>query len=103
MSIPVSEADGGVIETPFAVELPSVETNQVWLNKPLLVDLANLSGGKYFDVHQVDQLPAAIPEKSQTIESRSRPIPIWDVPGMLVALVGLLSMEWLLRKRFKLL
>jgi hypothetical protein len=103
LSIPASEADGGVIETPFTVELPSVETNQVWLNKPLLVDLAQLSGGKYFDVHQVDQLPAAIPEKSQTIESRSRPIPIWDVPGMLVALVGLLSLEWLLRKRFKLL
>ena len=85
------------------MELPSVETNQVWLNKPLLMDLASLSGGKYFDINQLDQLPAAVPNKTQTIEVRSQPKPLWDVQGMLIALVGLLCTEWLIRKRFKLL
>lgn len=103
VALPASEAEGGVIETPFSVELPSIETNQVWLDKPLLMDLARLSGGKYFDVNQLDQLAAAIPDKSQTVEARSKPDPLWDVQGMLIMLVGLLCCEWFLRKRFKLL
>jgi len=103
VALPASEADSGVIETPFTVELPSVETNQVWLNKPLLMDLASLSGGKYFDVNQLDQLAAAVPDKTESVEVRSPPKPVWDVRGMLVALVGLLGFEWLLRKRYKLL
>ena len=103
ISIPASEAEGGLIETTYNVDLPSVETNQVWLNKPLLMDLATISGGKYFDVDQLDQLAAAVPDKSEVVEVRSRPDPLWDVRGMLVALVGLLGCEWFLRKRFKLL
>ena len=103
IALPASEADSGLIETPFTVELPSVETNQVWLNKPLLMDLASLSGGKYFDVNQLDLLAAAVPDKTQTVEVRSQPKPVWDVRGMLFALVGLLSLEWLIRKRYKLL
>jgi uncharacterized membrane protein len=103
ISIPASEAEGGVIETTYNVDLPSVETNQVWLNKPLLIDLATISGGKYFDVDQIGQLAAAVPDKSEVVEVRSKPDPLWDVRGMLVALVGLLGCEWFLRKRFKLL
>lgn len=103
IALPASGADGGPIEAPFTVDLPSVETNQVWLNQPLLADLANLSGGKYFEVNQLDQLASAIPDKTETIEVRSQPKPLWDVGGMFVALVGLLCTEWFLRKRFKLL
>jgi hypothetical protein len=103
ISIPASESEGGVIETTYNVDLPSVETNQVWLNKPLLLDLATISGGKYFDVDQLDQLAAAVPDKSEVVEVRSKPDPLWDVRGMLIALVGLLGCEWFLRKRFKLL
>jgi len=103
LGIAASEAEGGVIATDFNVDLPSVETNQLWLNKPLLMGLASLSGGKYFDVDQLDQLVAAVPDKSETVEVRSKPDPLWDVRGMLLGLVGLLGCEWFLRKRFKLL
>ncbi|HEX5103251.1 MAG TPA: VWA domain-containing protein [Pirellulaceae bacterium] len=103
ITLPASDAESGIIESPFTVELPSVETNQVWLNKPLLVDLANQSGGQYFDVNQLDQLAAAVPDKTEIIESRGPPDPLWDVRGMLIALVGLLCIEWLVRKRNKLL
>ena len=48
----------------YLVELPSVETNQVWINLPLLMDLANISGGRYFDVNQVEQLAAAVPDRT---------------------------------------
>ena len=103
IALPSSETESGQLEASFSVELPSVETNQVWLNRPLLMDLANQSGGRYFDVNQLDQLAAAVPDRTETIETRSQPRPLWDVPGMLVALIGLLCVEWLLRKRFKLL
>jgi hypothetical protein len=101
--LPGGDADSGQIEASFTVELPSVETNQVWLNRPLLMELASLSGGRYFEVNQLDELAAAIPDHTETIESRSQPRPLWDIRGMLVAIVGLLCAEWLIRKRFKLL
>ncbi len=103
LAVAASEAEGGVISTDYNVDLPSVETNQLWLNKPLLMDLASLSGGKYFDVDQLDGLVVAVPDKSETIEVRSKPDPLWDVRGMLIGLVALLGCEWFLRKRFKLL
>jgi hypothetical protein len=98
-----SDPTAGQIESSFSVELPSVETNQVWLNRPLLMELAGLSGGRYFEVNELRQLPAAIPDRTETIESRSQPRPLWDIGGMLVGLVGLLCAEWWIRKRFKLL
>ena len=100
---PVAESEGGQIATEFLVELPSVETNQTWLDKALLADLASLSGGKYFDVDQVDALAAAVPDRTQVIEVKGQPDPLWDVRGMLFALVGLLAAEWAIRKRYKLL
>jgi von Willebrand factor type A domain len=103
IGLPSSDPNSGLIEASFSVELPSVETNQVWLNRPLLMELARLSGGQYFDVNQLDKLAAAVSDRTETIESRSQPRPLWDVPGMLVALVGLLCTEWLIRKRYKLL
>jgi len=91
------------IETSFQVELPSLETSQTWLNRPLLQDIAKLSGGKYFAIDEMAELAASVPNRTETIEERSRPLPLWDVPAMLVLLVGLLSTEWLLRRRYNLL
>ena len=98
-----AEAEGANIETSFDVVLPSVETNQVWLDKPLLTELAQTSGGHYFEIDQLDLLAAAVPDKSRQIEVREKPDPIWDNWRMFCALVGVLSVEWLVRKRYKLL
>lgn len=91
------------IESTFEVELPNLETTQVWLNRPLLMELARQSGGRYFELDQLDQLVAAVPNRVEQVQERSPSQPLWDSPGMLAALVGLLSIEWLLRKRFSLL
>jgi hypothetical protein len=99
----VAESEGAAIETQFSVDVPRVEHEQTWLDKALLTDLASLSGGKYFDLDQVAGLAAAVPDKSETIEVRGKPDPLWDVRGMLVVLVGLLAAEWAIRKRYKLL
>jgi len=101
--IPGSTSEEGGIEVPFQVNLPSVETNQVWLNKPLLNDLAELSGGRYFEINELDQLAAAVPDKTETIEIRSQPDPLWDIWQVLAVVVVLLGLEWAIRKRNKLL
>lgn len=101
--IPGTSGEEGSIETPFQVELPSVETSQVWLNEPLLKDLADLSGGTYFTIDQIDGLAEAVPDKTETVEIRSQPDPLWDNKWLLGALVGLLAVEWAIRKRNKLL
>jgi hypothetical protein len=102
--LPISAAaEPSRIETSFTVELPSVEANQVWLNKPLLIDLAQKSGGQYFEINQLDKLAAAIPDAAETIEVRAKPKLLWDVPAGLILLVGLLSFEWAVRKGYKLL
>jgi uncharacterized membrane protein len=101
--IPGTASEEGSIEAPFQVELPSVETSQVWLNEPLLRDLADLSGGKYFTINEVSNLADAVPDKSETVEIRSQPDPLWDQDWLLYTLVALLAVEWAVRKRNKLL
>ena len=96
-------AEAPKIESTFSVTLPLAETEKTWLDKPLLVEMANASGGKYFGLHELAELPAAIPNKQQTLVTQGKPIPLWDTGNMLVLLVVLLGTEWALRKRWKLL
>jgi hypothetical protein len=103
LRLPESTAKNDDVTTNFLVELPGPEASQIWLNRPLLTRLASDSGGRYFEVNELGQLPAAVPNRIEKVEERSPPRPMWDTPAMLVVLVGLLSTEWLLRKRFSLL
>jgi len=90
-------------ETTFSVELPRVETSQAWLNKPLLINLAKKSGGKYFEVDQFQQIAAAIPDATEAIEVQGKPHMLWSTWPVLLLLVLLLSFEWGMRKVYKLL
>ncbi len=91
------------IETTWTVTLPTIETEQTWLNKPLLRELADASGGNYFALHELDDLAEAVPERKQTMATVGRPIPLWDNSRVLWILVLLLGCEWAVRKRFRLL
>lgn len=87
----------------FRVRVPDVERKQTRLNKPLLVEVAELSGGKYADVHQIDAIPAAITREPVTTVVPGKPIELWSTDRLLYVLVLLLTIEWALRKRYKLL
>ena len=56
-----------------------------------------------FGSGQIAELAAAIPDRSKVVEVRTPPQPIWDNELVLALLVGLLTTEWILRKRFQLL
>ena len=102
MTDPDTESDI-TIERTFLVQLPSLETAEVWLNKTELVSLAELSGGKYFELDQLDQLPLAVPDATQRVVVPGTPIPLWDTNRVLILLVLLLGVEWAIRKGQKLL
>jgi uncharacterized membrane protein len=87
----------------FDVRTPAVEANQVWLNVPLLRELAERSGGDYFSVNQLDELASRIPDSRQSVVMPGKPAPLWDNNRVLILLVVLLGIEWVLRKRNRLL
>ncbi len=104
VSIELPGADSEVaIDADFTVMLPIRETQESWLDKPGLVELAQSSGGKYFDIDQTASLVAAVPSRIRRYETQSEPMPLWDNRSVLIALAVLLTLEWAARKKFKLL
>jgi len=87
----------------FRVRVPDAERRQTRLNKALLVEVAELSGGKYADVHQLDTIPPAITREPVTTIAAGKPIELWSTDRLMWGLVLLLTVEWALRKRYKLL
>lgn len=97
-----SAATAPKVEATFSVSPPSVESERTWQDKPLLEELATASGGRYFELSSLGQLPSAIPNRQQTISIQGKPISLWDTSRMLLVIVGVLVAEWALRKRWKL-
>jgi hypothetical protein len=67
-----------------------------------LKTLVDGTGGGYFTPSEVTKLPALIPSAAEEFIIDQRIKELWDRPWMLWLLVGLLSLEWLLRKLLKL-
>ncbi len=92
----------------FRIVAPSVEANAYWLNEKLLQEIASQSGGQYVRLDQIDQIADALPKMETRVEFNSPPEPVWEwAPWTrfvcFVLPVLLLSLEWTLRKWFKLL
>ena len=92
----------------FRVVPPSAESGAYWLNEKLLTEIANQSGGEYFRLEQISKLPEALPTLVTRAEFNSPPKPLWDASQTLRWLfyglpVFLLTIEWILRKWYKLL
>ena len=90
----------------FEVELSDVELDNRQLNKQLLKEVAERASsqyrGKYFEVDELTDLAAAIPDRTEVKTIPGRPIELWDSNRLWFVLVLLLTIEWGMRKRFKL-
>ena len=86
--------------TTFRVEPPRREIDEPALNRPLLAALARLTKGRIFELSEVDRLDEAIPmrEVTRTLETRDE---LWDAPLLFGAIVLSLTVEWLLRKFYR--
>ncbi len=92
----------------FRVVTPSAETNSYWLNRKLMSEIAQRSGGQYLALDELAKLPELLPTKVTRAEFNSPPRPLWDASNFLrwsVFLIPavLLTAEWALRKYYKLL
>lgn len=83
--------------TTFKVEPPRREVDEPSLNRPLLNDLARLSGGQVFDLPDLDRLDEAIAMRqvTRTLETRQE---LWDAPLLFSVIIASLTVEWILRK-----
>jgi hypothetical protein len=86
--------------TSFRVEPPRREIDEPSLNRPLLTDLARLTNGRVFELKDVSKLDEAISmrEVTRTIETRDE---LWDSPLLYATIVLGLTIEWLLRKKYR--
>ena len=102
--IPATGVDAGaatrVSTTTFRVEPPRREIDEPSLNRPLLADLARLTGGRVFDVAEVRKLDESIPmrEVTRTVEQRDE---LWDAPVLYAIIILGLTAEWISRKIFR--
>ena len=74
----------------------------------MLREIAEQSGGKYFRLSELGELPAALPTLETRAEFNSPPRPVWDLNRLtrylaLLLPIALLGFEWAVRKWFKLL
>ncbi|MFN3167727.1 MAG: hypothetical protein ACE37H_11760 [Phycisphaeraceae bacterium] len=85
----------------FSVVVPDFETRNPTLAKTELEAMAAVSGGKYFALGSVDQLPAALKiglVDNELIHSDE----VWNAPLLILIFLGAIIAEWIIRKRCRL-
>jgi hypothetical protein len=82
----------------FTVEAFNIEFLNTTMNQQLLRAVATLSGGAYYAPEAIGEIAERLQFPPRTSTS-SWEVPIWNRAWLLWVLVGLLSLEWLIRKR----
>lgn len=85
---------------------PNLETLRPQMDREKLTVLAEHSaGGRYFGIDEADKIPDLIEDRNASLVITGTPIILWDRYRWIVlaALMGLLTAEWVLRKRARML
>ena len=69
-------------------------------NRPLLQRIADSTGGRYWRLDQLDELPEAMRYSKAGIVERQT-LDLWNLPALFLLLLLLKAGEWLLRLRWK--
>ena len=93
---PIGEAELG-----FVVGAPLAEYDRLDLNEELLKELASRTGGRYVALVSFGQLVDAL-EASEQVKRIYREKELWNTPALFTVFLVLVSIEWLLRKRWQL-
>ena len=108
VSLPGTTEQDLVEPVTFSVIPPIAETNAPWRNDKLLQDIATASGGKVYQLYELESMIHDLPRINAKTEISSPPEPLWDLNQRTLFIafglpVLLLTVEWALRKRFRLL
>ncbi len=82
----------------FLVRPSKKEFYDATLKRAFLENLATTSGGRYYDIADVDELPARLRNR-RTSTSIFHAEPLWDMPLLYLLALVLLSAEWFYRRR----
>jgi len=81
----------------FTVGDNNREYTRAALNQPLLRDLARQTGGAYFPLAQLDQLPSVLTDRSARL-TNLKEVELWSSPLYFGLLILILTLEWIVRK-----
>lgn len=81
----------------FAVTEPMLEAGETALNEGLLKELAEKTGGAYFREEDLHRVPGAIRSTAQPVYSVHE-VEFWSSPLYFLLLLGVVTVEWILRK-----
>lgn len=87
----------GKTETAFFVEESRVEFANAHLQSKFLKRMADISGGKYFHQTEAENLPDEI-SVMQSNYSKLVEYDLWDMPVFFLLVIGLLAIEWYVRR-----
>jgi hypothetical protein len=97
-----SQGDMKFAETTFKVEKPQLEFENPRLDEELLRNIAKASGeqGEYVYIDAMKSIPPKIMSREERIP-RERVLDLWDNWLIFAIFTGLITAEWMLRKRGK--
>ncbi len=99
-----SEDEPISIQTEISIGRANLEFQNPRMNLAALQQLANASaGGKYLNIIEARHLVSLIPDQTTSLVVASRPVSLWDRWWTFALLVSLLTTEWIIRKRVRLL
>jgi hypothetical protein len=81
----------------FNVAEPRFEFGETAMNEPLLKDLAANTGGQYFREEDLHKLPDTISAKTERVQSPME-VELWASPLYFLLMLGVVTVEWVLRK-----
>jgi hypothetical protein len=102
VKVSVAGWDSPPAEKAFVVSESTQEFADTALKRDVLEQMAADTHGKYFDLANIASLPAAVKDgMKNTVLATTVPQdhPIWDMPILLILAIGLISTEWLVRRR----
>jgi hypothetical protein len=74
------------------------------LNEPDLQRAARESRGLYYPLDRADRLPDEIPSGPRVaLDQPCEPLSLWNHPALFALFLGLLTAEWVMRKKWRLL
>ena len=86
----------------FVIEAPQRELLRRRLDKADLEAATRATHGRYFALHEADRVPAEIPAGQPVPLSAATLIPLWTRWELLLVFASLITVEWLLRRRWRL-
>jgi uncharacterized membrane protein len=81
------------------VVIPSLELENAQLNEPLLREISDLTGGKYFHISNAASEKIIFPEVREVAPVVKRVVAVWNSPSIFILFSILLGVEWYIRRR----